>query len=75
MGDLNHVTVEVDSGAVTLAFMFRAVSEPSLSDLPMWRRWVATEQEALLYGAQKVAVGEWDSFTVEKRYGVDKAFP
>lgn len=65
---LPQVAFETDAGAITLSFGYQAQGDPAYSDVPKASRWMATEAEAEQYGAWIVGVGNWRSFTVEKRY-------
>lgn len=71
--DLHTVTIEHDAGATTLAFGYQAQADVAYSDVPAASRWFATETEAEQYGAWIVGVGNWRSFTVEKRYFAQEA--
>lgn len=71
--DLHTVTIEHDAGATTLAFGYQAQADVAYSDVPKASRWFATEAEAEQYGARIVGVGNWRSFTVEKRYFAEGA--
>lgn len=76
MTDLHAVTMETDAGPVDLRFGYRAVGDPAYSDVTSEGPWEQTEAEAEVYGAHIVGVGNWRSFTVEKRYfGEVKAHP
>lgn len=68
MADLSTVTLEADLGPIDLAFGYCAVGDPTYSDVPRHGPWCPTEGAAEHYGARLLAVGNWRSFTVEKRY-------
>ncbi len=65
---MSAVTVELDCGPVDMRFTFTPVGDPMFSDVPAEGPRCDTEQEAVLYGARLLALGNWRSFVIEKRY-------
>lgn len=51
-----------------LIVSFCPIGDPVYSDVPKIGMPVATEEQAIEYGARLVKVGNWHSFVVEKRY-------
>lgn len=66
--DLPVVGIETDMGPVDLAFGYRAIGDPAYSDVPKEGPWCWRDDEATHYGARLVQIGNWRSFTIEKRY-------
>lgn len=65
---LPRVTLERDLGPIDLAFGFVPKGKPTYGDVPPYLDVCASEDEAEAEGAVMVAVGNWQWFTVEKRY-------
>lgn len=65
---LPEVTIETGAGAATLTFGYQAQADVAYSDVPKASRWFATEAAAESYGAWIISLGNWRSFTIEKRY-------
>lgn len=63
-----QVTVELDSGPFTMEFCYQPVGMHVYSDVPRRIGTFDTEGAAEMAGARMLAVGNWRSFTVEKRY-------
>ena len=66
--DRGHVTVELDSGPYEMEFSYQPVGQPSYSDVPSLIGSFDSENDAELAGARMLAIGNWRSFTVQKRY-------
>lgn len=70
--DLPKVTIELDLGPVELAFGYRAKGDPAYNDVPHHGPLLGSYDDAENYGANLIAIGNWRSFTVEKRYHAAK---
>lgn len=62
------VGVELDSGPVEMAFGYVPVGVPAYSDVAadLWPQ--PTHAEAEMVGARMLAIGNWRSFRIEKRW-------
>lgn len=66
-GDL-RVTVELDSGPYEMTFSWQPVGQPAYTDVPALIGTFKSENDAELAGARMLAIGNWRSFHVVKRY-------
>ena len=69
----SKVTLELDQGEVTLAFVYAAIGEPVYSDVMPQGPWLDTYEDAEQWGAKLVGIGNWRSFAIEKRYFAEGA--
>lgn len=62
------VAVELDCGPIEMAFGYVPVGVPAYSDVApeLWPQ--PTDAEAEMVGARMLAIGNWRSFRVEKRW-------
>lgn len=65
---MHTVTVELDSGPYEATFGYVPIGEPAYSDVPSEGPIQPTENDAERYGFLLLAIGNWRSFRVEKRY-------
>lgn len=65
---LPRVTMEHDAGPIEVAFGYVPKGDPTYGDVPSELGPCSDEGAAELAGALLVGVGNWRSFTVEKRY-------
>ena len=66
--ELPRVAMEADIGVIDLAFGYVPKGDPTYSDVPTDLAPCSTESAAEVAGAVMVGIGNWRSFTVEKRY-------
>lgn len=67
-GTLHVVTVELDGGPFDMHFGYVPRGVPSYEDVPGDLGPCPDEGSAELAGALMLSIGNWRSFTVEKRY-------
>lgn len=63
-----HVTVELDSGPYEMEFSYQPIGQPRYGDVPSLIGTFDSENDAELAGARMLSIGNWRSFTVQKRY-------
>lgn len=65
-----RVMVELDSGPFEAEFFYVPVGQPAYSDVSGTAGQHGTFAAAEMAGFRLLAVGNWQSFTIEKRYAV-----